>query len=320
MLTSSRSNLLSLDNDIMCTSYKKWGPSARNCVRFARDSKEISPHAEDVSRAVSKLTMNAMDLTNFNDYSMLQVFVVRPSPDSRRLRTIEFGSTHLCEIITIAYAQQKYVARCEFYKTIRGYSWFSGPAGELYKIHVLLWFLHARADETLPCTGAEVNLPELKLPSCPTDPKFFLKPEELAEISEPNQPKCLIPTSRLPTLDAVVLTNDSIITVQITISPKHDTKEKGFGPIYNNLPHALKQKRPNRYHIYITDEETNAISLREQNRTEVPTQIRVYSTAIEVEDLESKVPMTHKRVKALQKSKVSTVCFLRVIWYSLGSM
>ena len=321
VLISSHSNLLGLNNEIMCTSYKQWGPSARNCVRFARDPKEISHHAEDVSQAVSKLTKNAIDLTSFNDHSTLRVFVIRPSPDSRRLRTMEFGTNHLREIVVLAYAQQEYVVRYKFYKTIRGNPWFSGPVGELYKIHILLWFLHTRADETLLCTGAEASFPELQLPSCPTDPKFFLKPEELAKISEPDQPKCLIPTSRnFPTLDAIVLTSDSIITVQITISSKHDATGKGFGLIYNNLPHDMKQKRPNRYHLYITDEETNAKSLQEQNWTDIPTETRVYSTVIGVEHLESKVQLTHDRVKALQKAKVSMCGLLCVIWYSLGNM
>ena len=306
MLISSRSNLLGLDSEIMCTSYKKWGPSARNCVRFARDPDDIRYHEEDVHQAAIKLAKNGGDFSTFDDQATHRIFSVRPSPSNRRLRTVEFGTDHLREIFASAYAQQEQATRHSFYKAIRGNPMFGGPAGEMYEIHVLLWFLHARADETLSCAGAEARFPELQLPSCPMDPKFFSKPEELANISEPDHPKCLIPTSRnFPTLDAVVLTSDSIITVQITISSRHGAKRKGFGLIYNNLPLALTQRRPNRYHLFITDEETNAQSLRQQNLAEIPKRIRVYSTVIEVEDLESKVRLTHDRVKAVQKVGVS---------------
>ena len=66
----------------------------------------------------------------------------------------------------------------------------------------------------------------------------------------------------LPALDAVVLTSNAIIMVKIMLSPTHDTKEEGFDLIYPNLPLDLLRKRPNHYHLFITDNETNAKSLR----------------------------------------------------------
>ena len=263
------SELLGLDTKIMQDSFNTWGPSAHTCIRFARAPKEISRYKEDVSQAVSQLIENPNKFTGFNDEATHRVFVIRPSTPSRQLRTVEFGTNHLRETVARAYAELKHDARYSFYKTFRGAPWFRGPAGELYKIHVLLWFLHTRAEETLPCTGAVARFPELKLPSCPKDPKFFYKPEELSELSEPGQPKCLIPTSRIfPALDAVILTTNAIIMVTTILSPTHDAKEEGFGLILQNLPPDLLRKRPNRYHLFITDTETNAKSLRlgEQNR------------------------------------------------------
>lgn len=68
-------------------------------------------------------------------------------------------------------------------------------------------------------------------------------------MSESKKPKCLILTSRtFPTLDAVVLTSNAVITVKITISSTHDANKTGFDLIYNNLPDALLKKRPHRYH------------------------------------------------------------------------
>jgi hypothetical protein len=258
-----------------------------------------------VNQAASQLTKNDNRFTEFNNEATHQIFVVRPSHGSRQLRTVTFVSDHLREIVSRAYAEWEHIARYSFYKTIRGNPSFGGSAGEIYEMHVLLWLLHAPNGETLSCTGAMARFPKIKLPSCPTGPKFFTKPEELAEFSEPKKPKCLIPTLRtFPTLNAVVLTKNAVITVQITISPTHDAKAKEFNLIYKNLPHALLKKRPKRCHLFITDTETNAKSLREQNRKEVPNNVCVYSTVIAVEELGSKVPVTYDRVNSLEKVRV----------------
>lgn len=157
-LISSRSELLGLETEIMRDTFDAWGPSARSCIIFARNTKEIIRHEEDVTQAARLLTENDSRFTDFNDEATHRIFVVRPSPDSRQLRTVKFGTNHLFEIVARAYAGQEHVARYGFYKTIRGDPWFGGPAGEMYKIHVLLWLLHA-PDETLSCTGAMATFP-----------------------------------------------------------------------------------------------------------------------------------------------------------------
>jgi hypothetical protein len=122
----------------------------------------------------------------------------------------------------------------------------------------------------------------------------------------PEGPICLIPTSRsFPTLDAVVLTSDAVITVQITISPRHEANKKGFGLIYNNLPPDLLNKRSHRCHAFITDEESNAKSLRAQKREEIPNGTLVYSTVVDVDDLDLRALATAERMEALEKAKVS---------------
>jgi hypothetical protein len=233
-----------------------------------------------------------------------RIFVARPLPDSREMASMDFGSNRLREIVARAYSQQEHAARYSFYKTIRGHPWFGAPAGQMYKIHVLLWFCHARAEETLSCTGAQASFPKLELPSCPEDPTFFYKAEELEKVKEPEKPRCLIPTSRtFPTLDAIVITSDAVITIQITISPKHDAKEKEFGLVYDNLPLELLNKRPRRCHVFITDDGCNAKSLREQNRTEIPDGNLSYTTVIGVDDLDSQAPATTERVDALEEAR-----------------
>jgi hypothetical protein len=307
--------LLGLDTEIIRDSYISWGPSARNCVRFAKDPEERSRHEADVILTATSLTKNPNDFSFEVPSATHWIFLVRPSPNSRRLVTVDYATNRLREIVVRAYCQQDKTARYRFYRTIRRHPWFGAPAGHMYEIHVLLWFAYAQATQTLSCTGAQADSPELEIPSCPGNVIFFDNVDELShlmEISKPEGPMCLVPTSRtFPTLDAVVLTNDTIITVKITISPKHDAMEEGFGLIYKNLPPDLLFERPHRCHVFITDDGLNAKSLREQNRTEIPDGILSYTTVIDVNDLDSQAPATIEHLDALEEARVSSTGRMR---------
>ena len=87
----------------------------------------------------------------------------------------------------------------------------------MFEIYFLLWFWFGNYD-TLPCTGSVAGLPHLQIPPYRNNLKSFHKAEELKDITEPERPICLIPTSRtFPTLSAVILTGNAVITLQITI-------------------------------------------------------------------------------------------------------
>ena len=205
-----------------------------------------------------------------------------------------------------AYAQQDYAVRYRFYETIRGHPWFTSPACQIFEIHILMWFWHYRYGNSLGCTGSAESSPQLQIRSCPENLKFFYKVEELKDISEPGKPICLIPTSpTFPTLSAVILTSNAVITAQITIALKHDANEQEFDLIYKNLPPGLLAKRPGRYHVFITDTGFTAKSLREQNQMQIPNGTLVYSADIGVEYLDLMAPVTEELVEALDKARVS---------------
>ena len=308
--------MLSLNTEILRDSYNSWGPSARDCLRFAKNPKVIDRHEHDLFRAASELTKDASHFTGFQVPSAThRIFVVRPSPDSREVASVEFGTNRLREIFLRAYARQDHAVRCSFYRTIREHSWFASPAGQIFKIHFLLWLQHYNGN--LSCTYATANTPHLQIPYYESSPKFFYNAEELKDITEPSGPIWLVPTSRtFPILDAVVLTDNAVITVQITIALKQDLNEQEFDLIYRNLPLDLLAKRPRRYHVFITDEEINAKSLQEQNHTQVPIGTLVYSMVRGVGSLDSSAPATEERVDALEKARVSTY-WLSAIWYLL---
>ena len=299
--------MLGLDAEILQDSYNSWGPSARDCLRFAKSPKVIGLHEQDVFRAASELTKDASHFTAFQLPSAThRVFVVRPSPDSREIASVEFGTNRLCDIFARAYARQGHAGRCSFYKTIREHPCFAPLAGQMFEIHLLLWLERCTDGTTLLCDDGVESSPVLKIQSCKGNQKFFYKAEELKDISEPGKSICLVPTSRtFSTLDAVILTSDAVITVQITIALKEDVIEQEFDLIYRNLPSDLLAKRPDRYHVFITDNWVNAESLQEQDHTQIPNGTLVYSTAISAESLDSKSPATEGRVDSLVKSRVS---------------
>src|ERR1700761_7786758 len=124
-LSSSHSKILGLNTEILRDSYHSWGPSARNCLRFAEEPEAIYAHEQDVFDAAFELTKTSRKSL----LAMHQIFVVRPSPKSRRIAIVEFGTHRLREIFTRIYAQQDHAVRCSFYRTIREHSWFASPAG-----------------------------------------------------------------------------------------------------------------------------------------------------------------------------------------------
>ena len=312
--------MLGLNTEILRDSYNSWGPSARDCLRFAKNPKAIDRHEQDVFQTVSELTKDASRFTDFQVPSaMHQIFVVRPSPDSREIATVEFGTNRLRDIVARAYAQRDHALQYSFYRTIREHPYFASPARQMFEIRQLLWFRHYYSNPR-SCTGAAESSPPLQIPCWYNNLKFFYKVEELKDISQTKTPICLVPTSpKFPALSAIVLTGNAVITIQITIALKHGAKEQEFDLIYKNLPPDLLAKRPGRCHVFITDNEMNARSLREQNQTQVPNGTLVYSMAFGIKELESWAPATEELVDALEKARVS-IYLLRAMWYLSGNV
>jgi hypothetical protein len=110
------------------------------------------------------------------------------------------------------------------------------------------------------------TFPELSVPACPGrgNFKFYSKTKDLAVIladidtRQTKEPICVVPTSEtFPSFDAFIVTDRNVITIQVTISDKHDVKEGGF-KILNS---RFLARRTKRYHVFITDEEINAKKL-----------------------------------------------------------
>jgi hypothetical protein len=304
------SKILHLDANSLRKYYDLWGPSARLCISLTRNPNYVAGYEDRVVMGADLLTKDHDQFNTSNQDSPIHrlFFVVRPAPD-RRTSYEDFAINRICEIVLCAYARQNEAVRASFYEAIRGTPWFGPPAGKMYKVHVFLWFQYSQS--SLQCTGAESTFPELSVPACPGEGnfRFYSKPKDLADIladieeCQTGKPICVVPTSEtFPFFDAFIITGVAVITIQVTIYDKHDAKEGGF-EILNSLPFLAK--RPNRYHVFITDKEINAAKLRKQKLPQIPNGTLVYSAVVPVEKLESEAPVTEERVLALGRLRVS---------------
>ena len=112
MLSSSHSKILGLNTEILQDSYNSWGPSTRRCIRFAEEPEAICAHEGDVFQVAPELIKDPSHFINFKSPSATHlIFVLRPSPESRRMAIAEFETNHLRDIVARAYIKQDYGMR-----------------------------------------------------------------------------------------------------------------------------------------------------------------------------------------------------------------
>jgi hypothetical protein len=232
-----------------------------------------------------------------------RLIVVQPTIDCRQEVTAKFASEYLLTFVSRAYARHDHAVRQRFYKAMSGHAWYGAAVSHMFKTSVFLWFRHAR--NRLPCVPVVDSLPGLEIRACRDNMQFFSNEGDLKDVDEHDLPRCLVPVSQtFPTLDAIVITGGCVITVQFTVAHAHDARSVEFQKVYNNLPHTVLNGR-RRCHVFVTDTEGKAASLREQQPT-IPTNlgISVYSTFVSVNQLD--LIVTEKRLDELENAMVSS--------------
>jgi hypothetical protein len=104
----------------------------------------------------------------------------------------------------------------------------------------------------------------------------------------------LVPVSQtFPGLDVIIITNESVITVQMTVARGHDAKTIGFKKVYESFTPEFLSRGRERYHVFLTDTKVKANlakSLREQSVVDqqlTMMDIQLCSAYIEFGDLDS---------------------------------
>lgn len=313
-LNSPYSRILNQDLDLMRKNYKLWGPSARTCMSLTNDN-ALERHKRKLDRAVDRFTKDFTQFEKIDAASVShQLFVVRPT-ESRQYETVEFASDHVLGLVSRAYATRDHAARQYFYKTISGHTWFGASVGRIFETSVLLWFRHSPDNDFIQCHSALNRIPDLRIEPCRENIRYFDKVDELKNVHEEETQLCMVPISQtFKTVDAIIITKLSIITVQMTVSHTHGANLEGFKNIYDAFSPELLSQR-GRYHVFITDTVDKAISLGRQKtlaeRVKIDMSIKLYSAFIEFEKLDSVI--TGKRVDELETNRASSCHWLYVI-------
>jgi hypothetical protein len=228
--------------------------------------------------------------TKRNPMHKIFSFVPLDHTNSGRMIPIsKFASPHIRRIVSYIAANVEAEKRIIFFQRISRqsiFASFSGNAaastsGVLFERFVLSWLTAGSGHlDCTPAPGLSVDT-VLKIPACGNERTIFwgsntpLK-DTKEHTATKEEPLCLLPED--PTLDAIVLTVDDLITIQTTVSEKHGALPSGFKLVEES---GIKQKRRWR-HVFVTDEDSRAKSLRSQNLKDLPKGISIYSAVFNV--------------------------------------
>ncbi|KAH9164837.1 hypothetical protein EDB89DRAFT_385511 [Lactarius sanguifluus] len=301
------SKVQGLDASALLRNYEKWGPSARTCVRLARDPAGERYHAMVVNNAADAFVERPPSRTSFDAIEVFHVlFSVRPEGEDsggRRVPFAEMATEHIRDIISCAAAAAAAAARkrIEFYRMISTQPSFN-VSGKMFKGFVLSWLYTNSNVDPLRCfaTG-QLNL---EIPACGEEQTtFFDSKNGLEKVNRDKLPLCLLPTSKdFPTADAIVITDEFIITIQVITSDRHSAKGSDLADIKKLIPPGLGRDKWR--HVFITDNDSKAISLRNQTLPELPKEILVYSGVFNI----GRSGVTHKHVESFNEKKKLATC------------
>jgi hypothetical protein len=204
------------------------------------------------------------------------------------------------EIISYAAAKAHVQRRISFYQMISKNRDFRGSAGQMFGRFVLSRLTSGPDVDPLACSPATLGSPVLNILACGKErTSFFSNKTALKKAKWDVLPVCFLPTTpqTFATVDAIIFTNELIITVQVTISDKHNAEGIGFADIKESiLPHIREHR--DWCHVFITDNDRNAESLRGQNLSDFPVDISVYSGVFHL----GRVTLAH--LQAFDETKV----------------
>ena len=124
---------------------------------------------------------------------------------------------------------------------------------------------------------------------------FFFTDLADTKVEVDKLPFCLVPTSHtFAAIDAIILTAHNLITIQVTISNIHSAKKSGFEKVSNS---GIKNDRTWK-HVFVTNEDFRARSLRQQALKDFPEGISIYSAVFDV----GRSDITAKDLKAFEVS------------------
>jgi hypothetical protein len=235
------------------------------------------------------------------------LFSLRPKDETkagRMIFNVYMATNRIKDIILYAAVGAKAQERIKFYRAIVKQPTFRKSAGQMFERLFLSWLASAPdVGITLQvyCATAKSGQPSnLQIPACKEERTvFFDSLTALKGATVDGFPSCFLPSfPTLAAVNAIIFTNNSLITVQVTISDRHSAEKSDLDDINKSLPSGII-KDP-WYHVIITDNDMNAWSLRRQTMNGLPEGPVFYSGVFDL----SRSDITLAEMKAFDEKKV----------------
>ncbi len=318
------SQLLNLRANMVHHVFTTWGPSARNCMRISGAPTKEANYEGLVKSAALTFVMSDHSTTEFNAFKVShRLFSVGPEDDSEKGRQVMvavFASKRVETIIAHAVANARAEERLKFYDMISRHTWLRSPVGHLFEIVVLTWLSARSGVPPLTCHPAIKTGPAIDIPAPGNDATIFFgsstgSKNEVRKMVTKKEILCLLPLrANFTTADAIVITPQYIITIQVTIADKHSAKGHGFDEIKDYVPLSIINARK-WCHVFVTDNKKSAKSLRKP-LPQFPN-IGIYSAIFNygrAKDDNSETNIGFDDMKAFDERRVCEH-WLHAIWY-----
>ncbi|KAH9026490.1 hypothetical protein EDB85DRAFT_1979187 [Lactarius pseudohatsudake] len=292
------SKVLSLDVNNIRHLYRKWGPSARTCLQLLLEGDD-GPHECKVKKAADELVKNP----NFDEFKVSHLlFSIRPENQNRVGRKIqipEIATDHIKAIISYAAADAD--ARDQFFHRMSTEPELRAPARKMFGGFVLCWLYAHPNVEPLRCFATDQV--DLEIPACGQEQTtFFDSMNDLRTMNGDQPPFCLLPKRPdFPNADAVVITDEFVITIQVILSNWHEAKGRDFDEIKELIPPRLRRDKWR--HVFITN------SYNRASLPELPKNLVVYSGVFDID----RSGVTRKHMEALNEEKLVSGSWLHEI-------
>ncbi len=179
-----------------------------------------------------------------------RLFSIRPKSKSitgRPVPIAQVATSHIDELILKATIKADATERIAFHRSLRQDKSFRPTAGYILKNFVLAWLSAHPLSTPIPCTAAMTSAPRLEIPVCPKDRSIpFTDLGSMRDMNTPPTPLCLLTVSQTcaaSAVDAIVCSDEAIITVQVTISRRHGATPSSFEQIRAQLPVLFGEAR-----------------------------------------------------------------------------
>jgi hypothetical protein len=204
----------------------------------------------------------------------------------RMITTAKIVTPYICKLISYEVAIAPVHEQIKIFRTLSMQPTLRSVVDTLFGRFVLCWL--ASGLGSLHSTPARSSN-GLEIPACTKEGQtvLFKRKTALKNMEVKHFPLCFLPGSQtFPTIDAIILTTKCLITVQVTMSNEHSANTIGFDEIresgIRNRTATARTKPRCWCHVFVTDEESKAKSLREQTFSNLPEDIYIYSAVFDI--------------------------------------